>query len=167
MAQSMVQDIQVVIKILNNFFIKQIDDVSRLLIRPYEYINTVIILRGCLNFIQSINHMTKSLSIVLEGLQWTEKLKRNKTNLSNNHCITFRYTKFHERLIHTTSLKNMLESSLGFNIPVKQALIYPWRGAAISATKLILIHILIKHISGVLTQRREWSFWSSYDVTIF
>lgn len=47
--------------------------------------------------------------------------EKQKTHLSNNYCVPFLYTKFHERLVHTTSLKNMLESSLRINVPVKRS----------------------------------------------
>lgn len=45
--------------------------------------------------------------------------EKQKTHLSNNYRVPFLYTKFHERLVHTTSLKNTLESSLQINVPVK------------------------------------------------
>lgn len=47
----------------------------------------------------------------------TKIQKAVQTDLSNNHSVTFLDTKFDERLMHTTSLKNMLKSYLRVHVP--------------------------------------------------
>ena len=47
-----------------------------------------------------------------------------KKHLSNNRFVTFLYTKFHERLKYTTSLKDILKSFLRINMRVKRFIVF-------------------------------------------